>query len=165
MKKFMMFISLFCISCYHQKIIESLQYDIPSDRALQSINNEIQLFKTKKFDAFLIMEKNDAGYKITIVPSSDLKGESIQNLKIRNTNRFIKIDGKDYYLVFDYDYKFGAKFEKDIGEDGEVDIIKRHTGYIYHYATTLYFDKDWNLTNRTGVFKEGKVKKTITMGL
>jgi hypothetical protein len=142
---------LFLSSCNCQfNAGRSLQYDIPRN-AKEKIKMEINSLKSIKKEVFLILGKNIKGYTIDIVPTSNLE-VSIQNLKIKKSNRVMLIDNQFYLLVFDYDYQFGATFEKTV-EDGENVIITKRTSYLYDYATTLSFDDKWNFIDKKSLIK------------
>jgi len=144
--------TFFLMSCSTSyKTNKHLLYDIPNDKAKGMIVNEINLLKRIKQNAFLVFGKNKDGYKIEIIPTSDLK-DNIQNFKIKNSNRMILLGNNYYILTFDYDYEFGATFEKEI-ENGEFIQIKRKKMYLYDYATSLYFDDKWSFIKKESLIK------------
>ena len=154
-KIFFGIIAFFLISCGTlSNSNKSLLYYLPNDKAKELITNEIDILKSVKKDVFLIFGKYQNGYKIQIVPTSDLK-DNIQNLKIIDSNRMLLLDNNKYIIVFDYDYEFGAIFKNET-EEGKVVKVKRKKMYLYEYATTLYFDENWNFIKKQSLLINNK---------
>ncbi|PAM92660.1 hypothetical protein B4N84_21230 [Flavobacterium sp. IR1] len=152
-KIFFGIIAFFLISCGTlSNSNKSLLYDLPNDKAKELITNEIDILKSVKKNVFFIFGKNQNGFKIQIVPTSDLN-DNIQNLKIVNSNRMLLLGDKKYIVVFDYDYEFGAAFKNETVE-GIVVNAKRKKMYLYDYATTLFFDDNWSFIKKESLLKK-----------
>ena len=69
-------------------------------------------------------------------------------MRIDQTNRRTNIKGKNYYILFDFDYDLSLKKDKIIEDNGmEYDIV-RSKNYLYDKIVTLYFDKNWNFVKQ-----------------
>lgn len=141
-----------CGTSYNSK--KKLLYDIPNNNTKELITNEINILKSLKKDVFLVFGKNREGYTIQIIPTLNLK-DRIQNFKVKNSNRMILLGTNYYILTFDYDYEFGATFGKEI-ENGEIVTVTRKKMYLYDYATSLYFDDNWNFIKKQSLIINNK---------
>ena len=87
-------------------------------------------------------------YKVSIVPTKNLKQTILFSMRIDQTNRRTNIKGKNYYILFDFDYDLSLKKDKIIEDNGmEYDIV-RSKNYLYDKIVTLYFDKNWNFVKQ-----------------
>ena len=87
-------------------------------------------------------------YKVSIVPTKNLKQTILFSMRIDQTNRRTNIKGKNYYILFDFDYDLSVKKDKIIEDNGmEYDIV-RSKNYLYDKIVTLYFDKNWNFVKQ-----------------
>ena len=95
--------------------------------------------------------KKKPTWKIIFVDPSRVRLETlntaIQNLPIKKTNRYMQINKKKYFVVFDYDYDFGIVEDYKVN-DGVTDTIYRQDVYIIEHSVTFLFDKDWNFIKK-----------------
>ena len=101
-----------------------------------------------KEDIFIILGYEEKFYKVSIVPTKNLKQTILFSMRIDQTNRRTNIKGKNYYILFDFDYDLSVKKDKIIEDNGmEYDIV-RSKNYLYDKIVTLYFDKNWNFVKQ-----------------
>ena len=101
-----------------------------------------------KEDIFIILGYEEKFYKVSIVPTKNLKQTILFSMRIDQTNRRTNIKGKNYYILFDFDYDLSLKKDKIIEDNGmEYDIV-RSKNYLYDKIVTLYFDKNWNFVKQ-----------------
>ena len=101
-----------------------------------------------KEDIFIILGYEEKFYKVSIVPTKNLKQTILFSMRIDQTNRRTNIKGKNYYILFDFDYDLSVKKDKIIEDNGmEYDIV-RSKNYLYDRIVTLYFDKNWNFVKQ-----------------
>ena len=148
MKKIILiaFLSLI-ISCTSQK---SIEYHITKGNAQSKLIENIKNYENVGYDVFLIFGKENEYNLIDVIPTKNKKEKKVQGLKLSETNRKLIVNGKYYYVFFDFDNELAATVKEDI-EDGEKVQIVNKTTPIYDQATTLYFDKDWNFIKKSSL--------------
>ena len=155
MKKILLIAFLsFIISCTSQK---SIEYHFTKGNAQSKLIENIKNYENIGYDIFFILGKEDGYNIVDIVPIRD-KNKKVQGIKLNQTNRKLILNNKPYFVFFDYDYELGAtkrkatkEEENDVGESNLYIITKQNN--IYDYATTLYFDKNWNFVKKSSLIK------------
>ena len=151
-------ISFSCNTEYFSKNVKEnnvLEYYFISGNVTEMISKAIEQFpkedifiilgyEEKFYDIFIILGYEEKFYKVSIVPTKNLKQTILFSMRIDQTNRRTNIKGKNYYILFDFDYDLSVKKDKIIEDNGmEYDIV-RSKNYLYDRIVTLYFDKNWN---------------------
>ena len=123
-----------------------LEYYFIRGNVTEMISKAIEQFP--KEDIFIILGYEEKFYKVSIVPTKNLKQTILFSMRIDQTNRRTNIKGKNYYILFDFDYDLSVKKDKIIEDNGmEYDIV-RSKNYLYDKIVTLYFDKNWNFVKQ-----------------
>ena len=147
MRKFFVLIVFIFVSCSTDK---NLRYRIKNNEVNVVLQNEIELLKKNNFEKeiIIVLGKEELFNKITLQPrNKDKNVFRIQNLPIKKTNRYMLINKKKYFVVFDYDYDFGIVEDYKVN-DGVTDTIYRQDVYIIEHSVTFLFDKDWNFIKK-----------------
>jgi hypothetical protein len=147
MRKFFILIVFIFVSCSTDK---NLRYRIKNNEVNVVLQNEIELLKKNNFEKeiIIVLGKEELFNKITLQPrNKDKNVFRIQNLPIKKTNRYMLINKKKYFVVFDYDYDFGIVEDYKVN-DGVTDTIYRQDVYIIEHSVTFLFDKDWNFIKK-----------------
>lgn len=144
MKKLLVFLIFCLLGCSSNK---SLRYRIKNKEVNILLQNEIEQFKKYTNKEIVLELGREKGFnRIVLRPMNKNNKEyyKIQNLPINKTNRYILINKQKYFVVFDYDYRYGV-VEDYIIENGIKETIYRKEVYINELSKYLYFDDDWNL--------------------
>ncbi len=100
MRKILLLIFLsFVVSCTLQKDIE---YHFTKGNAQSKLIEDIKNYENSGYNVFLIFGKEEGYNIIDIVPDIN-KNEKVQGLKLSETNRKLMLNGKYYYVFFDFD--------------------------------------------------------------
>ena len=137
----------FIISCTSQKGIE---YHITKGDAQSKLIENIKNYENIGYDIFLIFGRENEYNLIDIIPTKDKKEKKVQGLKLSETNRKLMVNGRYYYVFFDFDNELAATIKEEMEDGKKVQIVKKITP-IYDHATTLYFDKDWNFIKKSSL--------------
>ncbi len=137
----------FIISCTSQK---SIEYHITKGDAQSKLIENIKNYENIGYDIFLIFGRENEYNLIDIIPTKDKKEKKVQGLKLSETNRKLMVNGRYYYVFFDFDNELAATIKEEMEDGKKVQIVKKITP-IYDHATTLYFDKDWNFIKKSSL--------------
>ena len=137
----------FIISCTSQK---SIEYHITNGDAQSKLIENIKNYENIGYDIFLIFGRENEYNLIDIIPTKDKKEKKVQGLKLSETNRKLMVNGRYYYVFFDFDNELAATIKEEMEDGKKVQIVKKITP-IYDHATTLYFDKDWNFIKKSSL--------------
>lgn len=92
---------------------------------------------------FYFLLKKDTTYNITIGRYSKKEKKNILKW-IKQSNRYIVVNEKIYPLIFDYDLKFAAVDNNNIGEFGSREGNVKRASLMLH-GVTVYFKSDGSI--------------------
>lgn len=90
------------------------------------------------FQFYLVLEADSSLYSLTIGKYTKSEQKNILPW-IKQTNRYMIVSDRSIPLIFDHDFKFGARWNDKIGEFGHRDDNIIRVNLLLH-GTTIFFD-------------------------